>query len=165
MQAAAKVEVIQSSSPALAKGATFAWAPMRAFGTGVPDPAITNEIAVDRLRTTTEAMLETRGYRLTEDPAEADLLVAYTVIMQPETGGKLKADGADCGLPFCPTAGDYRLDASQHTQGTLVLDLIERETGRLVWRATSKKRVTGKDVSEAKLTVLLRDMTKALPTQ
>lgn len=165
VQAAAKVDVIQSSSPALAKGATFAWAPMRAFGTGVPDPAIANEIAVERLRTTTEDVLTSRGYRLVDNPADADLLVAYTIVMQPETDGKLKADGVGCGLPFCPTGGDYRLDASQHTQGTLVLDLIERETGRLVWRATSKKRVTGKDVSEAKLTALLRDMTKALPTQ
>lgn len=165
VQASAKVDVIQSSSPALTHGATFAWAPMRAFGTGVPDPAIANEIAVERLRTTTESVLEARGYRLTDNPAEADLLVAYTVVMQPETDTKLKADGVGCGRPFCPTGGDYRLDASQHTQGTLVLDLVERATGRLVWRATSKKRVTGKDVSEAKLTALLRDMTKALPTQ
>lgn len=76
-----------------------------------------------------------------------------------------EADGVGCGLPFCPTGGDYRLDASQHTQGTLVLDLIDADTGRLAWRATSKKRVTGKDVTEAKLTRLLRNMTKALPAQ
>ena len=46
-----------------------------------------------------------------------------------------------------------------------MLDLIDADTGRLAWRATAKKRVTGKDVTEAKLTRLLRDMTKALPTQ
>lgn len=165
VQASAKVDVIQSSSPALAQGATFAWAPMRAFGTGVPDPAIANEIAVERLRTTTEAALQARGYRLVDNPAEADLLVAYTIVMQPETDAKLKADGASCAFPFCASPSDYRLDASQHTQGTLVLDLVERTTGRLAWRATSKKRVTGKDVTEAKLTTLLREMTKALPTQ
>jgi hypothetical protein len=33
----------------------------------------------------------------------------------------------------------------------LVLDLTERKTGRLVWRATSKKRVTGKDVTDKSL--------------
>lgn len=163
VQASAKVDVVQSSSPALAHGATFAWAPMRAFSTGVPDPAIANEIAVDRLRATTEAALQARGYRLVDNPAEADLLIAYTIVMQPETDAKLKADGAGCAFPFCASPSDYRLDASQHTQGTLVLDLVERTTGRLAWRATSKKRVTGKDVSEAKLTALLGEMTKALP--
>ena len=65
--------------------------------------------------------------------------------------------------PFCGGASDYNLDTSHYTQGTLVLDLIERDTGRLVWRATSKKRVTGKDVSDKKLTALLREMTKSLP--
>lgn len=165
VQSAAKVDVIQSSSPALAQGATFAWASMRAVGTGVPDPAIANEIAVDRLLSTTEAVLSARGYRLVDNPADADLLVAYTIVMQPEVDGKLKADGAGCSPPFCASPSDYRLDTSQHTQGTLVLDMVERATGRLVWRATSKKRVTGKDVSEEKLTGLLREMTKALPTQ
>lgn len=165
VQTSAKVDVIQSSSSALAQGATFAWTPMRAFGTGVPDPAIANEIAVDRLRATTEAVLQARGYRLIDNSAEADLLVAYTIVMQPETDAKLKAEGAGCAFPFCATPSDYRLDASQHTQGTLVLDLVERTTGRLAWRATSKKRVTGKDVSKVKLTALLREMTKALPPQ
>ena len=46
-----------------------------------------------------------------------------------------------------------------------MLDLIERESGRLVWRATSEKRVTGKDVSQEKLTALLRQMTKSLPAR
>ena len=165
VQASAKVDVIQSSSWALAQGATFAWAPMRAFGTGVPDPAIANEIVGDRLRATTEAVLQARGYRLIDEPAEADLLVAYTIVMQPETDAKLKAEGAGCAFPFCATPSDYRLDASQHTRGTLVLDLVERATGRLAWRATSKKRVTGKDVLEVKLTALLREMTKDLPSQ
>jgi hypothetical protein len=47
----------------------------------------------------------------------------------------------------------------------LVLDLTERTTGRLVWRATSKKRVTGKDVSEKRLSSLLLEMTKSLQAQ
>jgi hypothetical protein len=51
------------------------------------------------------------------------------------------------------------------TQGTLVLDLVERESGRLVLRATSEKRVTGQDVSQEVLAKLLNQMTKSLPAR
>lgn len=161
--AAAKVDVVQTSSAALASGSTFAWAPLRAIQVGTPDPAVANDIAIDRLRIITEAALKAKGYRQIDDPQQADLFAAYTIVMQPELNGKLTSNGGGCGLPFCGGASDYNLDTSHYTQGTLVLDLIERDTGRLVWRATSKKRVTGKDVSDKKLTALLREMTKSLP--
>ena len=140
--ASATVNVIQSASPALARGSCFAWAPVPARGFGIPDPRIANEVTADRLRALTEITLTNKGYRQIADASQADLLVAYTIVIVPE---------AEAGL----TA----------TQGTLVLDLIERESGRLVWRATSEKQVTGKDVSQEKLTVLLRQMTKSLPAR
>lgn len=136
----AKVNVIQSASPALARGSSFAWAPVPARGFGVPDPTIANEVTADRLRGLTEITLTNKGYRQLADASQADLLVAYTIVIVPEADAPLTA-----------------------TQGTLVLDLIERESGRLVWRATSEKQITGKDVSQEKLTALLRQMTKSLP--
>jgi len=140
--AAAKVNVIQSASPALSRGSSFAWAPVPARGFGVPDPRIANEVTADRLRALTEITLTNKGYQQIADASQADLLVAYTIVIVPE------ADAGQLG-----------------TQGTLVLDLIERGSGRLVWRATSEKQVTGKDVSQEKLTALLRQMTKSLPAR
>jgi hypothetical protein len=142
MPASAKVNVIQSASPALARGSSFAWAPVPARGFGIPDPRIANEVTADRLKGLTEITLTNKGYRQLADASQADLLVAYTIVIVPEA------------------------DAGQlATQGTLVLDLIERESGRLVWRATSEKQVTGKDVSQAKLAELLGKMTKSLPSR
>jgi hypothetical protein len=138
--ATAKVNVIQSPSAALARGSTFAWAPVPARGFGVPDPRLANEVTADRLRALTEITLTNKGYRQVTDPSQADLLVAYTVVIVPEAQAQVIA-----------------------TQGTLVLDLIERETGRLVWRATSEKQVSGTDVSQEKLTKLLNQMTRSLP--
>jgi hypothetical protein len=140
--ASAKVNVIQSASPALARGSSFAWAPVPARGFGVPDPTIANEVTADRLRGLTEITLTNKGYRQLADASQADLLAAYTIVIVPEADAPLTA-----------------------TQGTLVLDLIERESGRLVWRATSEKQITGKDVSQEKLTALLRQMTKSLPAR
>jgi len=140
--AAAKVNVIQSQSAALARGSSFAWAPVPARSFGMPDPRIANEVTADRLRALTEITLTNKGYHQVTDPSQADLLVAYTIVIMPEAQGQLMA-----------------------TQGTLVLDLIERESRRLVWRATSEKRVTGVDVTQEKLTALLRQMTKSLPSR
>lgn len=159
--ATAKVNVIQSASPALARGSSFAWAPVPARGFGLPDPQIANEITAERLARLTEVVLTNKGYHQIADASQADLVVAYTIVILPEAGARLTADAAGC-PPLC-AGSDYSLDIQHFTQGTLVLDLVERETGRLVWRATSEKRVTGKDVTQEKLEALLRKMTKSLP--
>lgn len=143
--AQARVSVDHAPSATLASGSTYAWAPVPAVGYGTIDPEIANPITAERLRRLTETTLTSRGYRQVGDLGEADLLVSYTIILVPEDGDS------------------YRLEARHQMRGTLVLDLTERETGRLVWRATSDKRVTGKDASEKKLTALLREMTKSLP--
>jgi len=152
--ASAKVEISKAASTALATGSTFAWA---------PEPAVANEITANRLQAITEATLIGRGYRQVSDPEEADFLVSYTIGMMPMSDADISASGCDapvCGAP--PNAG---LDTSIHTEGMIVLDLTECRTGRLVWRATSKKRVTSKDVSDKRLGALLSEMTKSLPSQ
>ena len=163
--AQAKVEITRSTSAALARGSTFAWAPVPAQGFGLPDPAVANEITAERLRVVTETTLAAKGYQQVADPAAADLLVTYTIMMFPETDLQLNSSGTGCAPPICGglSGYDYSLDSSHHTRGTLVLDLIERQTGRLVWRAISDKRVKAKDASTEKLTALLNQMTKSLP--
>ncbi len=163
--AQAKVEITRSTSPALVRGSSFAWAPVPAQGFGLPDPAVANEITAERLRVVTESTLAAKGYRQVGDPAEADLLVTYTIVMFPETDLELNSSGMGCAPPICGGLGgfDYSLDSSHHTRGTLVLDLIERQSGRLVWRAISDKRVKAKDASTEKLAALLNQMTKSLP--
>jgi hypothetical protein len=159
----AKVDISKTSSAALVKGSTFAWAPVPAVGIGLPDPAIANEITANRLQAITESTLTGKGYRQLADPDQADFLVSYTVGMLPMSGADISTSG--CDAPVCSAPSSANLDTNIHTEGMLVLDLTERQTGRLVWRATSKKRVTGKDVSDKRLSALLREMTKSLPAQ
>ena len=157
----AKVEIVKTASATLVKGSTFAWAPVPAVGLGLPDPAIANEITANRLQAVTEATLIAKGFRQVGSPEQADFLVSYTIGMMPMSDADISA--SDCDAPVCAVPSNASLDTRIHTEGMLVLDLTERQTGRLVWRATSKKRVTGKDVSEKRLTSLLREMTKSLP--
>ena len=157
----AKVEISKAPSAALAKGSKFAWAPVPAVGIGLPDPAIANEITADRLQKITESTFAAKGYRQVGDPDEADFLVSYTIGMLPTSDADISASG--CDSPVCAAPSGVSFDTTIHTEGMLVLDLTERQTGRLVWRATSKKRVTGKDVSDKSLSTLLREMTRSLP--
>jgi hypothetical protein len=163
LPAQAQVDVIQSASPALARGSTFAWASVPARGYGVMNPLIANEVTADRLRAVTEFTLRNKGYRQVDNPQQADLLVTYTIVMLPETDAGSAGERAGCAAPICDGPIDYSFDARPYTHGTLVLDLIERRSGRHVWRATSEKRVGGRDVSQQKLSALLRKMTRSLP--
>ena len=161
--ASAKVEISKTASSVLVKGSTFAWAPVPAVGVGLPDPAIVNEITANRLQMVTEATLTAKGYRQVNDPQQADFLISYTIGMMPTSDAELAAGG--CDEPNCTLPSNVSFNTTIHTEGMVVLDLTERQTGRLVWRATSKKRVTGKDVSDKRLSALLNEMTKSLPAQ
>jgi len=161
--AEAKVDISKTSSAALVKGSSFAWAPVPAVGVGLPDPAIANEITANRLQAITEATLTAKGYHEVASPDQADFLVSYTIGMLPMSDADLSMSG--CDAPVCSAPSNANLDTTIHTEAMLVLDLTERQTGRLVWRATSKKRVSGKDASDKRLSALLREMTKPLPTQ
>jgi hypothetical protein len=55
------------------------------------------------------------------------------------------------------------VEIDRFMEGTLVLDLVDTDTGRLVWRAASRKRVTQKDASQARLNAVVADMTRTLP--
>lgn len=160
--AAAEVSVVQVPSSALAHGSTYAWASITGVALGTPAPAIINEITAQRLEMETNSVLSSKGYRLAADPSGADLIVNYHVLMETELDAKLDAQGGACG-PVCPGGTDYQLKASKKTQGTLVLDLYDRRTGSLLYRATSEKDVSSKDASAKRLNAVLKQMTKSLP--
>jgi hypothetical protein len=159
--ALARVSVVQTPSPALAAGSSYAWAPVWGVALGVPAPAIVNEITAQQLQAATDSALSAKGYRRVEDPTQADLIVVYRVMMGQRVDANL--DGRPA--PFAPALADYNLRTSQKTQGTLVLDLMERRTGRLVYRATSEKDVSSKDAEPQRLNSALKDMTRFLPSR
>ena len=148
--AVAGVSVVQVRSTALTPGATYAWASISGVTLGAPTPAIINEITAQRLATETDSVLSSKGYRLAPFPSEADLILTYRVVMEPMLDTKLTPLGGACG-PFCPGGTDYHLSSSAKTQGTLVLDLFDRRTGQLLYRATSAKEVSSKDASASAL--------------
>lgn len=159
---AGKVNVLQAPSAALARGSTYAWAPISGVAQGAPAPEIVNEITAERLATATDSVLSSKGYRRVQNPAEADLIVFYRVITVPQLDANLTAYGGAC-EPICRRPSDYSLRTSRKTEGTLVLNLLERRTGRLVYQATSEKEISSRDASPERLSSTLEQLTKPLP--
>lgn len=162
--AMAKVSVVQSPSPALARGSTYSWAPLMGDGVMSSDPALNNEIVIHRLRAAIEASMAARGYRLVDDMNQATLLISYHVELRDMKDVSVQGVGGRCGPRWgCTAAASYNVNEDAYTQGKLVLDLREQATGNLVWRATSDKKVKSKDASQEKLNKELLEMTKSLP--
>lgn len=171
---AGKVSVLQSSSVAVTPGSTYAWAPVDAQARTAADPRVANDIVLDRLHNAVDGALAAKGYRRVEDPSSAQLLVAYHVGLQNRTetdvdtwggGGRVGA----CGFRGCVAGwglyGPPQIDVRNidYTQGTLILDLVDRSSGKLAWRATSDKRVDNSDATQEGMNAILMDMTKSLP--
>jgi hypothetical protein len=104
---------------------TYAWGPANVQATG--DPRLdNNQIFQERIEAAVERQLGTRGFERVE--SGADLLVRYYTSVEQQ----LNADGAyeDC-RPFVFDAG------------TIVIDLIDARTQRLVWRGWDEGSIDG----------------------
>lgn len=160
--AMAKVAVIQAPSSALAVGSTFAWEPVTPGSAADGGPALNNDIIEGRLRSAIETALIARGYRKAAMLEDADLIVSYRLTLREQQELTLQQRGV-CGPRFGCAASGYDLHQANYTQGKLILDLKERRSDALVWRAMSDKRVKAKDASQEKLDKALMTMTKSLP--
>lgn len=163
----AKTVVMDAGSSALTAGSSFAWA---ATSTAMVDPASTglaNEITGQRLQASIVNALSGHGYRQRAAASEADLVVSYHVAVGRKQDVRVNDTSyRACGPRRCWTGwtGSPSVSTYEYTQGTLVIDLVDRRSGRLVWRATSEKRVDADDLTQAKLDSIVARMMKSLPT-
>jgi hypothetical protein len=58
---------------------------------------------------------------------------------------------------------DVDVRTIRYTEGTLVLDLKDRSSGELAWRATSQKRVDEGGGSQEKINAVIAELVKSLP--
>jgi predicted Rdx family selenoprotein len=170
-----KVSVLTGGSVAVQPGATYAWAPSGQAGSG--DPRVDNDIVRERIQTAVDTNLAAKGYRQA-DAGSAQLLVQYHIGLQNKTDTQVNTMGGGmgpgmaCGRRGC--IGGYGwgmygapmdIDVSHidYTEGTLMLDLVDRASGKLAWRATSQKRLDQKDADQAGVNAIVGDMVKSLP--
>ncbi len=112
------------------------------------DPFADNGLLRKRLREAIHTELATRGYRFVEEPAEADFLITYSVVLDDrlrvEGGSGYVGDGYYYGhrgygsVYSSPSVRNYQ-------ESTLVIDVLEPEESGLVWRGWASGVVGTRD--------------------
>lgn len=165
-----QVNVIRDSAIAIPPGSTWAWSPEPSEKRPDElDPRVNNSIIHGRVKQAVEAVMAQKGYRLT-DPANADFLVAYRVgvrdaqriVTQTVPVGPVPWGGWGWGY-----YGPPPMMISQqvtYSEGALMIDVTQRSTGKLAFRATGLDRdVTGADGSETAIQQTVTKLLEALP--
>jgi len=107
---------------------TYAWA--RAVGQPEASPLV-----LERIRAAVDAELGKRGY--TRVGKEADFLVATFA------GRQSRIQVTDWGYRYGPPGYWYHggIDVYQYEEGTLILDVVDGKSKRLVWRGTATSTI------------------------
>jgi hypothetical protein len=110
---------------------TYSWGPANVQTTG--DPRLdNNRFFQERVEAAVERNLNARGFeRATEAP---DLLVRYYASVEQQ----VNANGTDRPYVSCEDCRPFVFDA-----GTIVVDLIDARTRRLVWRGWAEGSIDG----------------------
>jgi hypothetical protein len=162
------VTVIRDPNIRVPKGSTWAWNPAAPPRDGdrrpvvsrdvisrgetvAREPGANKEIVRQRIRTSIEQTLSSKGLRQVDDPQEAEFLVDYHVAVQRHNvnvehvypGGY---PGLVCGPYGCweswgwgPPEVSY--ENVRFREGTVVLDFVKQSNKRLVYRAIGQKPV------------------------
>ena len=170
---AGELSVTAPASAALTPGAVYAWAPIPARAPG-HDLDIGSAALGAKIKAAVDASLAAKGYRQTADPGNAALLVVYYVGLRVQAATRVapnegSSNNIVCHMNACPNAwglygpppADRRI--VNDVQGDLVLVITDRTTGKLAWRAASRRRVTQADAAQESVNALVADMTRSLP--
>lgn len=112
---------------------SFAWGPADALPTG--DPRLDqNPFFKDHVQGAVEKQLAQRGLAVTA--GDADLLIHY----HANITRRIDPNQADRAYGYCGT-GDCLPAQVDYEAGTLVLDIVDARTNRLVWRGWAQRGV------------------------
>ncbi len=113
---------------------TYDWGPADALPTG--DPRLDKDpVFRDRVQGAVERQLAARGFALSSSGAP-DLLIHYHANITE----RIDANRVDRTYGYC-AAGDCPPGVIEYEAGTLVLDIIDARTNRLVWRGWAQNSV------------------------
>lgn len=123
--------------------ATVAFAGGKYEGQENLDPSVDNDTVHLRIQASITNQLQSRGFTLSRDEETADLLVRYFIGLRREptpvnsTGALARATPAPRPGWGWGWSGDTvtPITPQDFVQDSLVVELVERSTGRLAWRA------------------------------
>ena len=123
------------------------------------DELATNPLIKKRVHTAVDAVLASKGYKLTE-PDQADFVVVIHAAIKERM--RIQDWGRYGG--YDPWWGPYggRVDVSYYDEGTLVIDIVDAGEKELVWRGTGTGIMKAYAHPEKMQKDLDRDVTRIL---
>jgi hypothetical protein len=157
--------------------ATYSWG-----GAGAPelpgerDPSINNELVHNRIRQAIDREMAGKGFRHVN--SGGDFLVHYHIGLEPKTATVVNSSPSRIARPFircgagrCWTAWRWSywgppevyVREDQYFEGSLLIDLTQSSSGKLVWRGIGRERVDEPQVSEDDIGKTVREIVDKIP--
>ena len=167
------VTVLSAAPAATPLGQSYAWGPRVPGGA----PAADNDIVRSRIEASANRVLAAKGYRLAA-PDTAQLLFAYHIGLQQKTGTRVD-QSTSMGVPVGMTCGRHRCTGGwgwgyygppqtsvttyDYTEGSLIVDAVDRASGKLAWRAVYRQRIDAKSAEQERIDRAVDAALKTLP--
>jgi hypothetical protein len=116
---------------------TYAWSPDT--GTKSDDPRIDNSLMDDRIRAAVDRELAASGFEPASDRAP-DFLMTYHASLRTKLESVTTAAGYRGSYGYGAWGGYAQTLPAEYEEGTLILDVIDPEANRLIWRGTAQAR-------------------------
>lgn len=149
---------------------TFAWAPPER--TEVEDPVLDSGLLDRRVAKAVREILSDRGFREVE-PEEADFVVSYhTSSRERAVSPNVRVHlSYGVGYPYYPAwygsrhypYQPYYADSRSYQEGTLIIDVVDREKEELIWRGWRSGEVRQSRYSEEQVREQVRRILADFP--
>jgi hypothetical protein len=173
------VTVQQADGAMIPVNASYAWAarPQAPAVAGRNDVLVDNQIIHDRVQAEIDTVLRQHGWRMAS-ASDAQFLVQFSIgrrMTQSSYQTMQYAQGAvpvlQCGVRACWESWAWRPYGAPYAtthryvypEGTLLVDLVERATGRLIWRGIGTEPLEARDLEPSRLQAEVRRVLQSLP--
>jgi hypothetical protein len=138
---------------------TFDWGPADALPAG--DPRLErNAFFQDHVQGAIERNMAARGFERSAATAEPDVRIHFHAVVDP----RLDVNLLDYQSGYC-SRNDCQTGVSQYEEGTLVIDMIDARTNRLVWRGWAQDSVEGVLENQDRLARKIEDAVRLMFTR
>ena len=126
---------------------TFLWA--ERDGSEAAEREIENDLLDARVRRAVEASLSAKGFVLAQTKS-ADFEVAYHVAVNRKVDVATYVDAFPRGYRWGPGITQAYTTVREYAVGSLVLDVLSGDTGKLIWRGSIQARIGEPGTPEAR---------------
>ena len=159
-----RVVVDRDSTIPIPPGSTWAWGPKPSErGPEELDPRVNNTIIHGRVKRSVEAVLAQKGFRQVDDQQTADFLVYYRIGVRDARQIVTQTVGGGWGWGYYGAPPIVTSREVTYTEGSLMIDLVQRATNKLAFRAIGLDQdVTQADSSDEQMTQTVARMLRDL---